>query len=74
MKDVLEPCVILTLAWVLGAVIADVKAAAFLASMLQGELPQWALPPLLSLLCYAMSYAAGTQNAGSGVERGTGKF
>ena len=60
MKEVLEPCVILTLAWALGAVIADVKAAAFLASLLGGGLPKPALPPLLVLLCYAMSYATGS--------------
>lgn len=60
MKDVLEPCVILTLAWALGAVIADVKAAEFLAGLLKGGLPKPALPPLLVLLCYAMSYATGS--------------
>jgi len=59
-KDVLEPTIVLVLAWALGAVIADVGTADFLAGALQAGLPAWALPALVSALCYVISFASGS--------------
>jgi len=59
-KDVLEPTLVLVLAWALGAVIADVGTADFLAGALQAGLPAWALPALVSTLCYIISFASGS--------------
>lgn len=59
-KEVLEPTFVLLLAWALGAVITDVGTAEFLASALQAGLPAWSLPALISLLCYAISFACGS--------------
>jgi len=59
-KEVLEPTIVLVLAWALGAVIADVGTAEFLARALQAGLPAWALPALVSTLCYAISFASGS--------------
>ena len=56
----LEPTIVLVLAWALGAVIADVGTAEFLARALQAGLPAWALPALVSTLCYAISFASGS--------------
>ena len=59
-KEVLEPMIILVLAWSLGSVIKDVGTAEFLASALQAGLPAWALPACIAALCYAISFASGS--------------
>jgi Na+/H+ antiporter NhaC len=59
-KEVLEPMIILVLAWSLGSVIKDVGTAEFLASALQTGLPAWALPACIAALCYAISFASGS--------------
>ena len=59
-KEVLEPTMVLVLAWALGAVIGDVGTAEFLAGALQTGLPAWALPALVSTLCYVISFASGS--------------
>ncbi|EOD03682.1 hypothetical protein EMIHUDRAFT_466337 [Emiliania huxleyi CCMP1516] len=46
LKEVLEPMLVLLLAWALGAVIADVGTATFLARSLREGLPRWSLPPI----------------------------
>ena len=60
MKDVIAPMIVLLLAWALGDVIGKAKAADFLSKALQGSLPEWALPALISLLAHAISYACGS--------------
>ena len=60
MKDVIAPMIVLLLAWALGDVIGKAKAADFLSKALQGSLPKWALPALISLLAHAISYACGS--------------
>ena len=66
-KEVLEPTFVLLLAWALGAVINDVGTADFLASALQSGLPAWSLPALISLLCYAISFACGSSIGTMGI-------
>ena len=59
-KEVLEPTMVLVLAWALGAVIGEVGTADFLAGALRAGLPAWGLPALISALCYAISFASGS--------------
>ncbi|KAL1511864.1 hypothetical protein AB1Y20_005148 [Prymnesium parvum] len=66
-KEVLEPTFVLLLAWGLGAVIQDVGTADFLAMALQSGLPAWSLPALISLLCYAISFACGSSIGTMGI-------
>jgi len=60
LKEVLEPMLVLLLAWALGAVIADVGTATFLARSLREGLPRWSLPPIVALLSHAISFASGS--------------
>jgi len=59
-KEVLEPTIVLLLAWALGSVIADVGTATYLAKSLQAGLPRWSLPPIVSLLSHVISFASGS--------------
>ena len=63
----LGPVFVLLLAWALGAVIADVGTAEFLASALQGGLPAWSLPALISVICFAISFACGSSFGTCGI-------
>mmetsp|Transcript_13118 Transcript_13118/g.28334 ORF Transcript_13118/g.28334 Transcript_13118/m.28334 type:complete len:630 (-) Transcript_13118:313-2202(-) len=60
MKDVLEPCFVLLLAWALGEVVGLVRTADFLAGALHAGMPRWALPTLITVLAHAISYACGS--------------
>jgi len=66
-QDVLEPCIVLLLAWGLGAVIADVHTADFLAQGLQSGLPAGWLPFLTTLLAYVISFACGSSFGTMGI-------
>ena len=66
-KDVLEPTIVLLLAWGLGSVISDVGTAQFLARTLQVGLPAWCLPALISILGYAISFACGSSFGTMGI-------
>lgn len=66
-KEVLEPTVVLLLAWALGSVIADVGTATFLATALQTGLPAWGLAALVSLLSYIISFACGSSFGTMGI-------
>lgn len=66
-KDVLEPTIVLLLAWALGHVIADVGTATFLARALQAGLPAWGLAALVSLLSYVISFACGSSFGTMGI-------
>ena len=52
-----------------GAVIADVGTAEYLAGALQSGLPMWAMPALVSLLCYVISFACGSSIGTMGIVR-----
>ena len=67
MKDVLAPMIVLLLAWSLGDVLAKAKAADFLSKALQGSLPKWSLPALISLLAHVISYACGSSFGTMGI-------
>jgi Na+/H+ antiporter NhaC len=60
-KDVVEPVVVLGLAWGLGGIMAQCGTADFIArGLTDGGLPAWALAPMVALLSYAMSFATGS--------------
>ena len=59
-NDVLEPTMVLLLAWALGSVMSDIHVAAYLSSVLQHDLPASLLPFLTALLCYIVSFATGS--------------
>jgi len=67
LKEVLEPMLVLLLAWALGAVIADVGTATFLARSLREGLPRWSLPPIVALLSHAISFASGSSFGTMGI-------
>jgi len=67
MKDVLAPVFVLLLAWALGDVIGEAKAADFLAGALHSSLPKWALPALISVLAHVISYACGSSFGTMGI-------
>ena len=67
MKDVLAPTIVLLLAWGLGDVLKEAKAAEFIAGALQSSLPKWALPALISVLAHIISYACGSSFGTMGI-------
>jgi len=68
MKDVLEPVIVLALAWSLGGIIGLTGTADFIAKgLLAGGLPLWALPSITSVLAYAISFATGSSFGTMGI-------
>ena len=67
MKDVLAPMIVLLLAWALGDVLSKAGAADFLSGALQGTIPKWSLPALVSLLAHVISYACGSSFGTMGI-------
>jgi Na+/H+ antiporter NhaC len=59
-KAMLFACIILTLAWSLGGVTADVHTAGYVVNLLTGNLDPRLLPVLVFLLCAFISFATGT--------------
>lgn len=59
-KAMMVAMIILTLAWSLGAVAQDVGTAAYLAQIIQGNLPLFLLPALVFVTSGAMAFATGT--------------
>lgn len=59
-KAMVTAMVILTLAWSLGEVTADVGTAAYLSQLLSGNLPLALLPALVFVTSGAMAFATGT--------------
>ncbi|RLN89896.1 hypothetical protein BBJ28_00005944 [Nothophytophthora sp. Chile5] len=59
-KDILDPTLILTLAWALGAVIGEVSTAPYIASVVGTSIPKEFLPAIACLLCYVVSFAVGS--------------
>jgi Na+/H+ antiporter NhaC len=60
MKAMLFACVILTLAWSLGTVTADVHTAGYVVTLLTGNLDPRLLPVTVFMLCAFISFATGT--------------
>ncbi|KAH8075752.1 Na+/H+ antiporter [Aureococcus anophagefferens] len=68
MKDVVEPVIVLALAWALGGIIGAAGTADFIAgALLAGGLPAWALPASSSLLAYVISFATGSSFGTMGI-------
>lgn len=59
-QNILQPVLILMLAWALGHVIRDVSVAEYLAHSVGSDLPPALLSVIISVLCFAMSFATGT--------------
>ncbi|CAI5709123.1 unnamed protein product [Hyaloperonospora brassicae] len=59
-KDILDPTVILTLAWALGAVMGEVRTAPYIASVVGESIPKQFLPAIACLLCFIVSFAVGS--------------
>ena len=59
-KAMMVAMIILTLAWSLGSVSQDVGTAAYLAQVIQGNLPLFLLPALVFVTSGAMAFATGT--------------
>ena len=59
-KAMMVAMVILTLAWALGSVAQDIGTAAYLAQIIQGNLPLFLLPAAVFATSGAMAFATGT--------------
>ncbi|KAG7385695.1 hypothetical protein PHYPSEUDO_001149 [Phytophthora pseudosyringae] len=59
-KDILDPTLVLTLAWALGSVIGEVSTAPYIASVVGDSIPKQFLPAIACLLCYVVSFAVGS--------------
>ena len=68
MKEVIEPIIVLALAWALGGIIQSTGTASFIAAALtSGGLPAWALPASTSILSYVISFATGSSFGTMGI-------
>lgn len=52
--------IILVLAWTIGSIIENLDTGAFLAQLIEGNLPLWLLPVALFILACFMAFATGT--------------
>ncbi|TMW68392.1 hypothetical protein Poli38472_005860 [Pythium oligandrum] len=59
-KDILDPTLILVLAWALGTVIGEVNVAPFVASVVGDEIQKEYLPAIATVLCFIVSFATGS--------------
>ncbi|KAJ0399293.1 hypothetical protein ATCC90586_005216 [Pythium insidiosum] len=59
-KDILDPTLVLVLAWALGTVIGDVNVAPYVASVVGDEIQKEYLPAIASVLCFIVSFATGS--------------
>lgn len=59
-KSMLMACVVLTLAWSLGAVCEDLATADFLVQAVGGHLPVWMIPAVVFAVAAMVSFATGT--------------
>jgi Na+/H+ antiporter NhaC len=59
-KSMLLACVVLTLAWSLGAVCTDLSTADFLVEVVRGQLPLWMIPMTVFVVAASVSFATGT--------------
>jgi len=66
-KDVLEPIIVLLLAWALGDVISDLQTANFLVHLISGKFPVSLFPFLVTLLSFTVSFATGTTFGSMGI-------
>ena len=66
-KDMMEPILILMLAWALGGVVKDLKTASFLAGSLNGNLNASWICPLATVLAGIVSFASGSAMGTMGI-------
>lgn len=59
-KDVLDPTLVLVLAWALGTVISEVNVAQFIATAVGDSIQKEFLPAIASVLCFVVSFATGS--------------
>ena len=60
LKAMVEPVMVLLLAWALGRAVGDLQAANYLINQLGDTIPAWSLPSLIFLLSAAIAFATGT--------------
>ena len=66
-KDMMEPILILLLAWALGGVIVDLQTSNYLSGALAGNLPSEWLAPLGTALAAIVSFASGSAMGTMGI-------
>jgi Na+/H+ antiporter NhaC len=66
-RELIEPLIVLVLAWSLSTVVGDLHAADYLVGLLGGSLPGWSLPTIVFLIGAALSFATGTSFGTMGV-------
>nr|CCA14736.1 NhaC Na:H antiporter (NhaC) family protein putative [Albugo laibachii Nc14] len=59
-KDVLNPLIVLLLAWALGNVITEINVASYIASSLGKQVRSEYLSSLAAIFCYVVSFATGS--------------
>jgi Na+/H+ antiporter NhaC len=68
MRDVIEPIIVLSLAWALGSIITATGTADFIArALMAGGLPVWGLPAITTILSYLISFATGSSFGTMGI-------
>lgn len=60
MESMLGGAMVLVLAWSIGAIVGRLETGAFLATLIEGNVPMWIIPAVLFLLGCVMSFATGT--------------
>jgi Na+/H+ antiporter NhaC len=59
-KDIIDPTLILVLAWALGTVIGEVNVAPYIASVVGDQIEKAYLPAIACCLCFIVSFATGS--------------
>lgn len=60
MESMLGGAMVLVLAWSIGAIVGRLETGAFLATLVEGNVPLWIIPAILFILGCVMSFATGT--------------
>lgn len=60
MESMLGGAMVLVLAWSIGAIVGRLETGAFLATLVEGNVPMWIIPTILFVLGCIMSFATGT--------------
>lgn len=60
MESMLGGAMVLVLAWSIGAIVGRLETGAFLATLVEANVPMWIIPAILFILGCVMSFATGT--------------
>ena len=67
MREVVEPTIILVLAWCLGDIVDQLQTGRYLSQLIGTDLNPMYLPTIVMLVAYIMSYATGTSFGSMGI-------